>query len=241
MDQHILWDGSFLGAFPRKCLNSYKIQVKDGFRLQIVRTEKFVVRCLLKALKDTSMPSILDEFKPYFGLKKLGTHRIKIGGRMYVMYKCELADLILSKYPKKNITKEMEEQMQKLIAFRYIFAVPSTQNSSFMVRKVGKEQKIYSWYEPQSLIDQNVVEPGEAFLNKWLNGKDLLKFSLDLLSQNNPRMNKAPIDKDEEWSVFLFRLRATLDEVIKRVDSTYLWMGTFIVERLVKLRQEIDE
>ncbi len=224
------WDGSFLGDFPKKCIKCTIIP-KNGITLHILQTPTFLVRCLLKAPRDTSIPCILDELKGCFGLDKLGTHRIKIRGRRYVMIRCTLTDILLAKLPKNKITSEFEEEMCKLITFRYILSVPHTQNGSFLARthyrsfgRICERCVPHSFYEPQTFVHERTIDPSEGFMKRWFGEKDVCAYVLKLL----------PINKDEEWAPFLCRLRTDIETIIEAVDADYIWLGVYIIEKIAK-------
>ena len=217
------WDGRFLGDFPKKCIKCTIIP-KNGITLHILQTPTFLVRCLLKAPRDTSVPCILDELKGCFGLDKLGTHRIKIGGRRYLMIRCTLTDILLNKFPENKITSEFEEEMRKLITFRYILSVPHTQNSSFLARTCETLVPC-SFYEPQTFVHERTIDPPERFMRRWFGEKDVCAYVLKLLPKN----------KEEEWTPFLCRLRTDIETVIEAVDADYLWIGVYVIEKIAKL------
>ncbi len=221
------WDGSFLGDFSRKCIKSTIIS-KNGILLHLLQTHTFRVRCLLKAPKDTSVPCILDELKGCFGLDKLGTHRIKIRGRRYVMIRCTLTDIILTKFSQNKITPAFEEDMRNLIAFRYMLSIPFTQNGSFLIRmrhqSFGKLVP-YSFYEPQTFVCEHTIDPSERFMKRWFGEKDVGAYITNIL----------PKRIEEEWTSFLCRLRTDIETVIETVDADYVWIGVYIIEKITKL------
>lgn len=222
----LLWDGSYLGEYPVKC-KGRKLSTHGGLAIHQIKTDSFVTRCAIKAFRNTSLPVLLDEFKTCFNIKKTGTHRIKIGGRVYVMIRCTLQDKLLSKFPKKDINDHIRNQMKHYIAYRTIFSIPNTQNSSFIVRK----EQIFSYYEPKTLIDKRSIEPSEGFLRNWLGKEDLYEIISEIFS----------IKEDETWCGFLFRLRNEIENIIKRVDNNYVWLCGLIIEKITKLRSETED
>lgn len=223
----LLWDGSYLGEFPKHCLKA-KITVVNGFTFQIVKTDTFTTRCLLKCPRNTSVPCILDELKECFGLTKLGTHRIKIRGRMYIMYRCTLDDVPLTKVPKAKITPTIEAEMRRLIAYRFLLCISHTQNTSFLLRGRGTCFIPYSFVEPQTLIDQHTVDPSETFVKRWFGEKEFHKDVMKII----------PKKICEDWTSFLCRFRTIIEEKIEQVDSDYVWITAHLVEKIAKLSEE---
>src|SRR5579872_4194413 len=78
----ILWDGSFLGLYPRTIIVSSTVVAKLTYwHLNLDGRE---IRVAARAVKD-AFPCIVDELKTIFGLQKIGTHLIKVGGRLYLL------------------------------------------------------------------------------------------------------------------------------------------------------------
>lgn len=229
------WDGSYLGNFPRKCIKA-KITVTNGFTFQIIKTDTFAARCILKRPRDASIPCILDELKACFGLTKLGTHRIKISGRMYVMYKCVLNDVPLTKVPKIQISSSVEAEMRRLIAYRFLLCISHTQNTSFLLRKNNNDDgdgdtfTPYSLIEPHTFVDQCTIDPSEIFLKRWFGERDFHKDVMKII----------PKKICEDWTSFLCRFRPIIEDTIERVDLQYVWITAHLVEKIAKLSEEIS-
>jgi len=220
------WDGSFLGEYPSSIFG-LKLSVEKGLSCRFIDTGDFRVKGTFKCPRDTSFPCILDELKSCFGLPKLGTHRIKIGGRTYVLYRSKLSDMRLDKLPRSQLEEIEKEQMQRLIAFRFLLSIPQPLNSSFIYRK--SSHRVFSFHEPKSLLGVETVDPTESFIKSWFEEKDFLQTVFSFL----PNANK------ENLSNFLYSLQSNIEKTIQRVDMDYIWLSSYIVEKIAKLAEEI--
>jgi len=223
----LTWDGSFLGEYPSSILGT-KIATNRGLILRTVETKTFRAAGCFKCPRDTSIPCILDELKACFDLPKIGTHRIKIGGRMYIIYHNRLSDWSLNKLSKSQIDKLDKVKMQRLISFRFLFSVPHSKNSSFVFRSSTGE--IYSFNEPKTYLGECTVDPSERFIKNWFKEIDFRKSVLSIL----------PKSDNESIENFLFSFRWKIEKIIERIDSNYVWLTSYIIEKIAKLSTEIE-
>jgi len=211
------WDGSYLGEFPRYAIKSRLRVYNQPVISNIDCSDKKSFYGTLKSNKDTTLSCILDELKQCFSLPKLGTHRLKIGSRFYVIYRCHLSDIPLSKISDKNVYKPI---MKKLICYRSLFSIPNTTNTAFLTRN----NELYSFYETQSYLDQSITEePTETFLREWFDEDDFHQHMLKLI----------PSD------IHLVDFGNKLEKEIKRIDSNYVWMIPILLEKMSKLKEFI--
>lgn len=224
------WDGSYLGDYPRSCLRR-KFTMKNGLTITIIKTKDFMVKCLLRALRNVVVPCILDQLKECFGLRKIGTHRLKIGGKKYVMYKCKLTDTILTKVCRdETVVRDVKVNMQSLIGFRCLMSIPHTQNSSFIVRKEGDVLVPYSLYEPNTFISERSVNPSETFLELWCDKEDI----------SDVIMKKLVKSSESDLTSFLLKLKDEVEKIVSSIDPSYIWIGGYITEKIVKNFAYVD-
>jgi len=224
----LTWDGSFLGEYSSSILGP-KIATNKGLTLRTIETECFRTTGCLKCPRNTSIPCILDELKTCFGLPKIGTHRIRIGGRMYIMYHNQLSDWRLDKLSKSQLEKIDKRKMQRLIAFRFLLSIPNPQNSSFVLHPSSGE--IYSFNEPKTHLGEHTVDPTEGFINYWFEETDFRENILSIL----------PKSAEESIANFLYSFRQQIEKVLERVDSDYVWLASYLVEKITKLAAEIGK
>lgn len=226
--QPLKWDGSFLGEYSPSIFG-LKMAVQKGLTFRSLDTGTFRTISALKCPRDTSFPCILDELKTCFHLPKIGTHRIKIGRRTYVIYHSKLSDIRLDKTSKTQLKEIEKDKMQRLIAFRFLLSIPQPLNSSFIYRPSSRE--IFSFHEPKSLLGEETIDPTETFIRSWFEEQDFRKSVFSFL----------PKEKDESVSNFLYSLQDDIEKVIERIDANYIWLASYIVEKIAKLAAEIQE
>jgi hypothetical protein len=176
--------------------------------------------------KNASLRCLLDELKPLFGLEKIGTHHLRLGGRSCIMYRLLFSDQRVDNILCNEISEAFKESMKRLIAFRTLFSITETYNSSFYVRlKEGQPSYALSVHEPRMLIDQCVVYPSENYLHQWLDGEDIKAVIHTLL----------PYREGETLIQVLTRLQGKVEACIEKVDSQYIWMSSFLVSKISKL------
>jgi hypothetical protein len=209
------WDGSYLGEFPRSAIKS-KLRVYNQPVITQIDDCKLSFYGVLKSHRDTTLSCVLDELKTCFSLPKIGTHRLKLGSRNYMIYRCYLSDTPMTKTSNRGIYKK---DMQKLICYRSLFSIPNTTNSTFLTR--GDE--VYSFNETRSYLDQSITEePTDTFLREWFDD-DFHQHMLKLLPSE----------------VHLIDFGHELEKAIKRIDSNYVWMIPLLLEKMSKLKELI--
>lgn len=79
----IAWDGSYLGEFPPLALIRFQI---GTLRIGRLLTGVCTITGIISAPNST-LPCVLDQLKPLFGLASVGCHSFKIKGRIYILQK----------------------------------------------------------------------------------------------------------------------------------------------------------
>jgi hypothetical protein len=78
-----LWDGSYLGILNEKDISFSTIS--RGNRYIVFSLNGISDIAILKS-STTVLPCILDEMKPFFSLKKIGTHWVKYCSKIFILY-----------------------------------------------------------------------------------------------------------------------------------------------------------
>lgn len=211
------WDGSFLGNYTEE---EAKIQgdhcIING------------VRYYIKHKKDT-IYCIIDEIKPLFGIKKIGTHRLNIGNKAFVIYNLELPDKIntVYSYDYKKFTPKYRTEVRKILIFRYLFGITPLSDRSILADINGKnpEEEIC---EPLgfnelsvSIVKHKDVMFTQSINNKWFktNEKSIILDKMILYNKLGP--------------VECFNtLRTNMCEIINRIDKNQISLESFIIEKI---------
>jgi len=90
----ILWDGSHLGNYPESII-SYTMKVLNtNMKYCRLNINELTIFCSLRKSKEkksaTKILALIDELKPIFGLRKVGSHTITISSRLYIIYNVNL-------------------------------------------------------------------------------------------------------------------------------------------------------
>ena len=123
MQPPLEWDGSFLGHFPTSSI-SYTLKCTNvGIsycRLNLKGAEIFCSIRKFNKDSDMEMLPIIDEIKPLFNLRKIGSHLIKIALTMYIIYNVKvesynniMMDIPGSTIDNKILRKDPNEDQEK--------------------------------------------------------------------------------------------------------------------------------
>lgn len=186
----LTWDGSALPPAPESIILDKYTEGRRTFLTLETTDGELVVR----ATTAKRIFCLMDEFKEYFGLKKTGSHTIKIGRRNYTIYRHSWEET-------KDVTLE---EKQRLILFRVLMGAYSTYESLFYYRE---KDLLVNDHEPKPFR----LNLSARMIREWFapqeKNKDRL---LDILHQ---RCREFLGKKD------LSSLRSDLQKIVRRVDS----------------------
>jgi len=90
------WDGSNLGKFSKEIIVSRNECGAVSVKYCILNIQGVKIACSIRKYKGgdhgTKALAIIDELKPLFGVKKIGSHIITIGESLYIIYKASFDD-----------------------------------------------------------------------------------------------------------------------------------------------------
>lgn len=221
----LVWNGSFLGEFSADAIQSMEVRDKEKYWTLDLGTR---VTCRVKSTK-TSFPNVIDELKSLFGLPKLGTHQIRMNHKNYILIRCPEPGV--SEVPLHQFIPELSgsqyplfrRQIQEILAFRDVLAVPVTYESSLRVRIQPRRHPVpLSYREPSMAFDSSKPILSASIQNRWFNDANV--------SQTLARMIR--IDP-EDVATGISEFRTHLETIISRVDKSLIWCSAFIIERLM--------
>ena len=186
--------------------------------------------CIVRNCKN-SLPCVVDEIKPVFGLQKLGTQWCRQGGKTHILIKCVYTK---EGYIKEEITLNMIDvstvllrlQVQEVFAFRELLGVTCSYESSIIVREGKSGPYPVSFYEPNMATIDTKVIPFNV-LDKWFEGS-----SIDIVVKRLCRIHT--IDR---IGTVLHELRSQIEDVIERVDRRAITFNTCILNRVTQRLQ----
>ena len=202
------WDGSFLGNVKKKDMQF--VQTLHGYKIYDIIFPKGDLRCMAKQIT-TSLPSLSDEFKPIFSLSKIGTHRIKCSGKLYLLIpENRLFSDKLSQT--KDVNKIRSEEIRKIFVYRELLGLRSTHHGSIRVDTT----ETLSFVESSIQMDVHVSVIPATAIRRW--------FSEVTFEDQLQKMSET-----QEVA----RLRWQLEDVVNRIDKNYIWIVNVIIRRLL--------
>jgi len=180
--------------------------------------------CIVRTCSST-LPCLIDELKPLFGLNKIGTHWIMHKNKMKILTRANISkdgyiktDYTLNKY--KNIDVELKRKIQNVFVFRELLGLDKSTESSIVLKKI--KNKIYplSFYEPDILSCDTVLS--KIIVNKWFNDISMDKLIKDMLNIYNIK----------NITSIIHELRVQFEDIIERVDRNLITYCDVILERI---------
>jgi len=169
---------------------------------------------------------IIDEIKPIFKIRSLGTHKIKYKNRYFTIVKANtdksgelVQDISLREYVNEGnpITDVFIFQVQETYVFRELLGISQSNDSNIVVRNGS----------PVSLIERRInpyhgkVLPGSV-LSRWFDQTDVTLVVKRFLSVSD--VNSVP--------ALAFRLHGEIERVINRVNRHSIFYVSFIIDRI---------
>ena len=227
------WDGSNVTNLITQS-NIYEAEYRKNKYWVIEHTDengnKQVEICIIRSCK-SSIPCLIDELKPVFGLQKMGTHWCKQAGKNKILIKCVKTP---EGYIKEEITLNQVEvitfllklQVQEIFAFRELLGVTCSYGSSIIVRETRNNVYPISFYEPNMLtVDKKIIP--FTVLDKWFEDT-----SIDIVVK---RLCK--IHKIENLGTVLHNFRNKIEKIIERVDRNAITYKSCIMNRITERLQ----
>lgn len=226
------WDGSYLGEYDRDIIE-WELKTKRGKYCQLTINEVPVI-AQIRTIK-SSLPCIIDEIKPLFGLVKMGSHHLYLGKTMYQIIKPLVfksgglqedyrLDEILSQYQKsENLPEDFVKNVQKTYMFRNVLGIPQNFDRSINVRIDNNIMHPISFTESR-MEPHNYKPLSKAAIKRWFNNND---DSLDILLRD--MLN---IEEENDFEIKMPMLRIDIDNIISRINREYVMFTAFIITNI---------
>lgn len=229
-DNPFVWDGSYLGRICNYNIEDYyEYGGTKYWKLNILGHEKV---CILRSI-DNGTACVCDELKTYFGLSKLGTHRVKYHGKMYLLIEAKLDSSgdIFEEITINNIVTNDDpffmERTREIFAFREIFGLTMTREKSIIVRWSDKS---YIPPYPVSYIEKEMKPYGSRDI---ISGVVERKWFGDVTIDEVVR-SMMQIHSNDDISDRLLHIRGKIEDTIERIDRSLIWVVQPIIERLLQ-------
>jgi len=106
------WNGEYLGE-----MNKSNILSEFSSNGKNIWTLNFIDRNVMYITAISLLPCINDEILELFGFYKMGTHCVKYGNKLYILYKLEERDVLLEDNT-NLVTNSCRNNIQKIIAMK---------------------------------------------------------------------------------------------------------------------------
>lgn len=182
--------------------------------------------CVVRNLNHGLRSCLIDEIKPLFNLKKIGTHWAHYGSKKLLFLRVALDkhqriiyDLTLDKTEWKP---QLESEVRKIFAFRELLGMSKSYESSIIVRIKKVSVDVISFYDPNmepSYID-NVIP--KTVQEKWFK----------TVTMDQEIQNLVGIYSLEKLGEKLFQWRLKLTQVFQRCDPEAILFLDEILSRI---------
>lgn len=176
------WNGSYLGHFDKDEFKIIKTQETLGNKFILIniksgnKWEQFWTEYVKLTDKDhPNLISAIDEWKPLFGLEKIGTHSIVLDKKKYMLFKAPKVSTAfkinkkLSEIDPRAVKGDHLDQIRKILLFKYLIGGSMRSNQGLNIIKFDMEKcKFYSVGDFRSLSKRNTEDLPKGIINNWL-------------------------------------------------------------------------
>jgi hypothetical protein len=220
------WDGSDI---TNQISNIDRFETYHGTDtyLSLKFPDKYV-HCIIRSCI-SSVSNIIDELKPSFGLQKIGTHQLMIGSKRFILFRVYLDSEgnIITYNTLKTLIYDDDDmlfrcQVQLIFAFRELFGIKKTYESSIRIRSGKLYSYPISFYEPNVTYDEIELIMSDKLLNKWFYDISLDECVKKLLN----------ITKVDDIGDRLMKINDEMESVITRLDRTQIAYRNLVMARI---------
>lgn len=191
--------------------------------------------CEVKKSSNKSIPCLIDEIKPIFDLKKIGTHWTKYKGKYLILLKVDLDENRSIKYHLSldlyKYNQKIEKEIQKIFAFRDMLGMSRSYEKSIILKDINSKKLKYmvpvSFYEPNMTPSNDGKIIPNSVLEKWFHDTTIDDVIKKMLK----------IDKPEDIGSGLLKLRQNLENIVERCDRDSIM---FVDEILTKIGSKLQ-
>jgi hypothetical protein len=213
----LIWDGSYLGRFDKEDIisrknmfpyNRYTVVVKmDGMSLTIDCT---------MATASNLYPCIVDEIKPILGLVKIGTHSVRYGKTLYIMYNMPYECRLLTEDEAKTGEEctDLKIMVQDTYVFRLVVGLGCNFDSSIALVN-GVPTSYRCTCDIKGDMAPDMSRKAQQF---WF--VDSVKDSIHRMVACCGRS---------------YTMRCKIQDVINRIDKSLIWLDNYIYGRFIQL------
>lgn len=225
----IKWDGSHLGEFKHDIIcGTCEI---NGDRYCKFNINDHIFYAHIKTVTD-NISCLVDELKELFGLRKLGTHTVRIHSKLYLLIKANtiksatknemsiIEDISINKVainPTDNVL--FQREVQKIVVFRELLGISAGGRNIIRIRYDLDGPYPLSYIENNIDYDKHKITL--QIYRKW--------FADLSISDILPKI----VNYGDDLTETIAQYRGEIEKVITRVNKDYIWISSFIVNRMM--------
>lgn len=218
----VKWDGSYLGSYSRSSIvRKVKRSPLDLYELRLETTtgggssgDLVRLRCAMHVTR-TSLPCIIDELAPLYGVGKVGTHTAKFGTVTYALYRTdESGDYTTLAECEGPYSDAFVESVSRVLTFRMVMGQVRNTESSIIVRG-GVPLSIRNDHVPTT---DEAIHLGARAARHWLTEGT----SHVVRRMRSGRGTSAT-------------LRSATQDTIHRIDGELIWFDNIVTMRMSQL------
>ena len=210
------WNGSYLGSYD-SCIIRETIQRKP-FDICLVNLLNMEFWCAVQRYTNV-YPCIVDELLPVFGIKKLGTHSITIGGLLYILINVGKEPILLKDYDiQQSILPQIlfKQTVQDLLVLKMLLGSGGMNNKDFVVVKGVP----YIYHTCMYTGDPDTYNIPHLMRKKWFGD------NLDAIGQSIMRLTR----KTQRTHI----LRESIQAVINRIHPSFMWLDNLFITKIMR-------
>jgi hypothetical protein len=220
------WDGSDVTDFiKRKEIKIYEGENENKTYWLIENEENSLEEIVLAKSSTSTLPCLIDELKIIFGLEKIGTHWLKLNGKIYIISQLELEngdvldEITLDQY---KYDRNIEDEVQKIFMFRELLGLTMNFEKNILLRKKQFYIQPISFYETGMHPSKSGKVLPNTILDKWFKNTDLDSETCKFFN----------IDNIENMNEVLLDLKTKLEKIFNRVDPNSIMNIDEILSRI---------
>lgn len=237
------WDGSYLGEFKTNIITKrIKFDNINFFLIKLNINIDLVVLCRF-IRSNNKIPCIIDEIKPIFGINKIGTHSIKIGKVLYIIYKTqwyiknneieiEMGEPLNRIEKNEQFIKSFEFDIKSMFAFRDLLGLDCFESSIYVdtnTKKIFPLKENKTKGKESTIIDIS-SNMSISVSRRWFNKNDL-NFYINYISGNIKSIQNNNFTYNPITETFM-KIHNYVYNVVFFIDKNEVWIINYITTRL---------
>ena len=244
INNKLSWNGDFIGEYDKTIiLSNWQIRNIKYYALWLNLEQISGIVYCSHVRTNSLLPCIIDDIKQLFNIDRRGNYRIKIGGFHYIIYYIPISNYNVAMWetplhqlklddPVRN-NHSFKLNVQKLLAFCHILGLVGTSESAFLIRKLNND--VYT------VINTNLRETAFnknydyqvvslALFKRWFNQD--VDMNIVITNFLNYHDDYCGLFNTYGLGQTHAHIITEIDKIVKKYDKTYIWLSSYVIERL---------